>query len=188
MKALRRICAPAALGAALVLLAMSLYDLSVRADALLGPIRIIARMAAGEGMSAAKLWAYVSPELHTLWVPFHLLLCAAASLAALVRLCFGRKRPGVLPWVFLALGAAGLFLPASFLAAWTVSLRTGLLFFLAAATLILSLEKRKDRRLPSRQAPLPPKKAPALPRERSGRLFSPAGEEEHKPLWPHGRP
>ncbi|MBQ7455636.1 MAG: hypothetical protein IJS53_04265, partial [Clostridia bacterium] len=67
--------------AALALLALSVYGLATRLDAMIGPLRMFVNMAAGEHIPLSRALRYV--EWDILLPPLHLLLCAVLSAALL---------------------------------------------------------------------------------------------------------
>lgn len=97
---------------AILLLALSAYELITRVDAMWGPLKMFIDMAVGEGISFTRAAAYV--DIAVLEVPFYMLLCTLLSLFSLLTI---RTRKGayVLFPCSLALGVWGLFVQMSLL-------------------------------------------------------------------------
>ena len=66
---------------ALILLALSVYELCVRLDAMWGPLKMFVNMAVGEGIPLRRVVTYV--DITIFYVPLYMLLCAVVALCAL---------------------------------------------------------------------------------------------------------
>ena len=153
---------------ALILLALSVYELCVRLDAMWGPLKMFVNMAVGEGIPLRRVVTYV--DITIFYVPLYMLLCAVVALCALAsrrtrRTCARLLLPCA------ALAAAGFLLPVSLLGRWTRTLQLLSLVLMLALCLIHALSRPRPVRHPE-QPPAPLPQQPPVRHRRSDRRAS----------------
>ena len=164
---------------ALLLLALSGYELVSRVDAMWGPLKMFVSMAVGEGISFKRAAAYV--DVRVFEVPGFMLLCIILSLLAMATIRTRRASFLLLP-MSLALAVWGLFVQMSLLGEmirYAKVLPLMLMSIMYMVQIVLQRAQRKRLRAQARRVDYSAGYAPVSAQRMEGRRFQHGIADHH---------